>query len=87
LEIKETSAGQHIQIGEITLIPIIQTTVKCQNVNSSILCSGSKNAIGIIIVSPDEKRAINTAGEDVPVTKYLEQVPKLRELKLLHGIL
>jgi len=80
LEIEEMSAGQHITVGEITLLPVIRTCVSCQNVSSGIVCSGSKNVVGIVAVSPKWKRAINVAGEEVPVSQYMEQVPELKEL-------
>ena len=80
MKIEKVNAGQYITIGEITLLPIIRTYISCRNVDSSILCSGSKNVIGIVVVSPKWKRAINVAGEEVPVEHYTEQVPEVKEL-------
>ena len=80
LEIEEIRVGQHITVGEITLLPIIRTSVTCRSVNSGIVCLGSKNLVGIVVVSPKEKRAINVNGEEVPVHQYMEQVPELKGL-------
>jgi len=80
LKIEKVNAGQYITIGEITLLPIIRTYISCRNVDNSILCSGSKNLVGIVVVSPKWKRAINVAGEEVPIDQYMEQVPELKEL-------
>ena len=80
MEIEELSAGQCITVGEITLLPIIRTSVSCRNVGSGIVCSSSKNPIAIVVVSPKWKRAINLAGEDIPVNQYMEQVPGVKEL-------
>jgi len=80
LEIEKVSAGQCITVGEITLLPITQTSISCQTVNSGIICSGSKNLLGIVVISPKWKGAINVAGEEVPVAQYMEQVPEIKEL-------
>lgn len=80
MEIEEVSAGKAITLGETMLLPIVRTSISCRNVNSGIVCSGSKNLVGIVIISPKRKHAINVAGEEVPVDRYTEQVPELKEL-------
>lgn len=80
LEIEEVSAGQPITVGETILLPIVCTTISCRNVNSGIVCSGSKNVVGTVIISPKWKRAINVAGEEVPIDQYTEQVVELKEI-------
>jgi hypothetical protein len=54
--------------------------VTCRNVSSGIVCTAWKNPVGIVVVSPEEKRAISINGEEVPVHQYMEQVPELKEL-------
>ena len=80
METKEVSAGQYITVGEITLLPIIRTSVISRSVNQGVVCSGSKSLIGIVVVSPKRKYAINMDGEEVPVEQYAEQVPEVKEL-------
>jgi hypothetical protein len=80
LETEEIRVGQRITVGKITLLPIIRTSVTCRNVSSGIVCTGWKNPVGIVVVSPEEKRAISINGEEVPVHQYMEQVPELKEL-------
>jgi hypothetical protein len=80
LETEEIRVGQRITVGKITLLPIIRTSVTCRNVSSGIVCTASKNPVGIVVVSPEEKRAISINGEEVPVHQYMEQVPELKEL-------
>ena len=84
LEIGEVSAGQLITLGETILLPIVRTSRSCRIVNSGIVCSGSKNLVVIVIISPHWKCALNAAGEEVPIDQYSEQVPELKEL--LQGI-
>ena len=82
MEIEEVSAGKPITVGETMLLPIVRTSISCRNVNSGIVCSGSKIPIGIIVISPGWRRALNIAGEEVPLDQYLEQVPEVKELLL-----
>lgn len=80
METEEIRVGQKITVGEITLLPIIRTSVTCRSVNGGIVCLGSKNLVGIVVVSPEEKRAISIDGEEVPVHHYMELVPELKQL-------
>ena len=80
MEIEKMSAGKCITVGEITLLPITKTSINCQTANSGIICSGSKNLVGIVVISPKWKGAINVAGEEVPVAQYMEQVPEVKEI-------
>ena len=80
LEIEEVSAGKPITVGETMLLPIVRTSISCRKVNSGIVCFGSKNPVGIVIISPKGKSAINVAGEEVPIDQYTEQVAALKEL-------
>jgi len=80
LETQEVRAGERITIGGITLLPIINTSVRCLNVERGIVCYGSKTLDGIVVVSEKWTGAMNVAGEEVPVERYAEQVPEVREL-------
>ena len=80
MEIEEVSVGQPITIGETMLVPIVRTSMSCRNVNNGIVCFGSKNPVGIVIISPKWKSAINVAGEEVPIDQYTEQVVELKEM-------
>ena len=80
MEIEKMSAGQYIIVGELTVLPIIRTYMSCRNVNHDIVCSGSKNLVGIVVISPKYRHAINVDGEEVPVAQYVEMVPEVREL-------
>ena len=82
MEKQKVSAGQYITVGDIRLLPITRTLMGCWEVNGGIICSGSMDLVGIVAVSPEGQRALNARGEEVPVDRYLEQVPGLKELLL-----
>jgi hypothetical protein len=80
LETQEISAGESITIGGITLLPIINTSVRCWNIRRGIFGFGSKTLDGIVVVSEKWTGAMNVAGEEVPVERYTEKVPEVKEL-------
>ena len=80
MEIEVMNVGQGVQVKEITIVPIIRTSASCNNVNRGIVCSGSKSVVGIVAISPKWKVALNTTGEEVAMSQYLEKVPGLEEL-------
>ena len=80
MEIEKVSAGQPITVGETRLFPIVRTFISCHNINRGIVCFGSKSPVGIVVISPKGKGAINVAGEEVPIDHYTEQVAGLEEL-------
>jgi len=80
LETQEVSAGERITVEGITLLPIISTTVRCLNVGRGIIGYGSKTLDGIVVVSEKWTGAMNVAGEEVPVERYAEEIPEVREL-------
>ena len=80
MEIKRISAGQQITVGEITILPIIQTFMVYRRVKASIAAAGETSPVGIVVVSPQRKYAINMAGEEVPLEQYAADVPEVQEL-------
>ena len=80
METQKVSAGERITIGGITLLPIINTSVHCWNAKMGIAGYGSKALDGIVVVSEKWTGAMNVAGEEVPVERYAEKVPEVKEL-------
>jgi uncharacterized spore protein YtfJ len=79
LEIESLSAGQPITVGELTILPIIRVYIGCQNTDFLIVGSASKRPVAIVVISPQEKHALNLDGEEVPLEQYAE----VREVKKL----
>ena len=79
VEVEKVGAGQHIKIGGITLLPIIRTSVSYRSANQGIAYSSSKSVIGVVVISPKRKYAIDMDGEEVALEQYLEQVPEVKE--------
>ena len=80
MKIEEVKAGQPIGVGEITLVPIKRTFVSCVGMDGITVVRGSKGLEGIIVVSGKNRYALDLTGEEVPMDRYLKQVPELERL-------
>jgi len=80
MRIEEVKAGQPIRVGEITLVPIESTFVSCVGMEGVAVVRGSKGLAGIVVVSGENRYAIDLTGEEVPIDRYLKQVPELARL-------
>ena len=80
MKIEEVKAGRPIKIGEITLVPIERTFVSCVGMEGGAVVRGSKGIVGILVVSGKNRYAVDLTGEEVPMDRYLKQVPELARL-------
>jgi len=80
VEKEEISAGERITVEKVTLLPIIRTVAHCRKGSRGIIGSGSRDVLGVVVLSPAGHRAISVAGEEVPVEHYASQVPEIEEL-------
>ena len=80
MEKEEISAGERITVGQVTLLPILRTVSHCRKGSRGIIGSGSRDVLGVVVLSPQGQYAINVSGESVPVEDYAAQVPEIEEL-------
>jgi hypothetical protein len=80
VEKEKISTGTVIRIGEVTLIPILRTVVVCLSGRRGVTGFGTREVIGMLVISPAGNRAISISGEEVPVEKFTAQVPGIDEL-------
>ena len=80
MKIEEVKAGQPIRVGEIALVPIERTFVSCVGMEGGAVVRGSKGIAGIVVVSGKNRYTIDLTGEELPMDRYLKQVPELARL-------
>ena len=80
MKIEEVKAGQPIRVGEITLVPIERTFVSCVGMEGGVAVRGSKGLAGIVVISGKNRYAMDLTGEEVPMNRYIKQVPELERL-------
>ena len=80
MKIEGVKARQPISVGEITLVPIERTFVSCVGTVGGAVVRGSKGIAGIVVVSGKNRYAIDLTGAEVPMDRYLKQVPELAQM-------
>ena len=87
MKFEELKAGQPIRVGEITLVPIERTFASCVGMGGGAVVRGSKGLEGIVVVTGKNRNAIDLTGDEVPVDRFLKQVPELARLleRLMSG--
>jgi hypothetical protein len=79
VEKEKISAGERITVGQVTLVPILRTAAHCRMGSRGIIGSGSREVLGVVVLSPQGHRAISVSGESVPIERYASQVPEIEE--------
>ena len=80
MNIEDVRAGQPIRVREITLVPIERAFVSCVAMEGGAVVRGSKGIAGIVVISGKTRYAIDLTGDEVPMDRYLKQVPELAGL-------
>jgi len=79
MEVEELSVDEEITIGDMTLIPIVKVSIFTRSWAKNIFLSGSKKPEAIVILTPLETKVLKISGEEVPLEKFLEEFPGLKE--------
>jgi len=74
------SAGEHIAVGQVTIVPIVRTSAHCRRGGRGLVGFGSKDVLGVVVLSTEGQYAISVSGEEVPLERFAEQVPELARL-------
>jgi len=76
VEKEEVTAGGRITIGKVTLVPVVRTVARCRKAGRGIMGFGTKEVLGVVVISPSGRRALNVAGEEVPVESLTGKAPE-----------
>jgi len=84
MEKKEVGIGNPVTIAGVTLIPVTKVSLNYWHSNKGISFFSVKRPVGVIVVSPSEKRAFRISGEEVSLDELIQEVPGIKEI--LDGI-
>ena len=79
MEKKEVNVVNPITVAGLTLIPVSKVTTSCWHGKRGIAFSGSKQPLGIIVISPSMKRAFRIDGEEITLEQLMREIPDIRE--------
>jgi hypothetical protein len=64
-----------LSVMNVTLVPIVETSLSCWHNGTGISVFGIKKPIGVVVVSPLYKKVITVDGEEFPVEQFLAEHP------------
>jgi len=80
MEKKEVEIDNPVAVAGVTLIPVAKVSLNCQLSNGLISFLGLKQPIGVVVVSPSTKRALDINGEELPLDQLVAGVPGMKEI-------
>jgi len=81
VEINRFILEKSIIAGNVEIIPVVQIRAVVKKPGRSVMAAGSKKVIGIVVVYPEKTCAYTVTGEEIPLEKFIEQVPDIKELQ------
>ena len=80
MEKKKVEIGNPLAINGITLIPITKVSVNYWHCKGGISFFGTKQPLSVVVISPSEKKAFRTSGEELPLDELIQEVPGIKKL-------
>ena len=80
MEKKEVEIGNPVTIAEVTLIPVIKSSLAYWRRKGSVSSFGTKQPVSIVVISSSGKKAFGINGEEVPLDQLKREVPDIKEV-------
>lgn len=64
-------------IGDVTLVTVVRSLLKCKCSDKGIWLFGIKFPIALMVISDSSKRAFRITGEEVSIDQLLEEFPEI----------
>jgi hypothetical protein len=62
--------GEPLNVGAVTLVPVLRTRVGCQSRAGGMVATGAKDVIGVVVISAEGLHAITVTGDELRLEKY-----------------
>ena len=80
MERKKSIIGTSVEINGITVIPLMNISVWCTQLNGSLSLYGSVRPSLVILISKEEIKAFTINSEDVNMVQLMQENPELEVL-------
>ena len=74
---KKVTIASPIAIAGITIMAVIKLSVSCQPAGDSIVFSGVKQPVSLVIASASYKKAFDIEGREISVSMLQQDTPEL----------
>ena len=79
MEKKELTTVNPVTVAGVTVVPVSRVRINGWHGRRGVAIFGSKQPVGVIIVSPSAKRAFRITGEEISLEQLAEENPEIAE--------
>jgi len=79
MEKKEVKTGEPFTTDEITIVPVVETSLYYRQGKRILLYSGTSRAVGVVVVTPSATRAFRADGEEISIEQMNKEVPGIKK--------
>ena len=69
-----------VTISGITLVPIVKRVIYCYGVKGRLFATGAIIPFGVVVISPQEKKALLVEEGTISIEQLYEEIPGMREV-------
>ena len=80
MEKKEINIGKPVAVAGVTLIPVSEISLNHWQVKHGVFCTGSKQPVSVVVISPSEKKAFRLNGEEITLGQLIQEIPEMKEV-------
>jgi hypothetical protein len=80
MEKTEVTIDDPIVLDRLTIIPAVSLSLSCWHLDNFTTVCGVKNLVAFLMVSPAERRAYWSSGEEMSTGQLIEEIPGLKEI-------
>ncbi len=84
MEKEEIRIDKPVAVAGVTLIPVTKVSLNYWCGNGGLAFLGSRQPVGVVVVSQSTKRAFRITGEEISLDQLTQEVPGIKEI--LEGI-
>ena len=80
MEKEKIETDTPVTIAGVTLVPIVKTRLDYWQGKSGFSSFGIKQPVGIIVISPQARKAFRISGEEITLDQLIEEVPDVEKV-------
>ena len=80
MEKEEIKIEAPLAVAGVTLVPIVKSSLNCWRRKNRLSFFGIKQPVGVVVISPQGRRAFWINGEEVSLDQLTKEVPGIKEI-------
>ena len=80
MEKEEIRIEAPVAVDEVTLVPIVRTSLNWWQHKGRLSCFGTRQPVSLVVVSRQARRAFRIDGEEITLDQLSKEVPGINEI-------